>query len=68
MLNSIKYQRNANQNHNEVSLHTIQNGYHQSLQITNAGESVEKMEPSFTKVGKKIGAATMENSMEVLKK
>ena len=26
------------------------------------------MEPSFTKVGKKIGAATVDNSMEVLKK
>ena len=28
MLNIINYQRNANQNHNEVSPHTGQNGQH----------------------------------------
>ena len=29
MLNITNYWRNANQNHNGVSLHTCQNGYHQ---------------------------------------
>ena len=29
MLNIINHQRNANQNHNEISPHTCQNGYHQ---------------------------------------
>ena len=40
MLNITNYQRNANQNYNEVSPHTGQNGHHQkSLQtINNAGE------------------------------
>ena len=28
MLNITHYQRNANQNHNEVPLYTSQNGYH----------------------------------------
>ena len=28
MLNITNYQRNANENHNEVSPHTCQNGYH----------------------------------------
>ena len=29
MLNVISHQRNANQNHNEISPHTCQNVYHQ---------------------------------------
>ena len=29
MLNIANYQQNANQNHNEISSHTGQNGYHQ---------------------------------------
>ena len=48
MLNITHYQRNANQNHNEVLLHASQNGYYQSLQTINAGEGVEKREPSYT--------------------
>ena len=31
MLNITHYQRNANQNHNEVSSHTDQNGYQQKV-------------------------------------
>ena len=31
MLNITNYQRNANQNYNEVSPHTSQNGYHQKI-------------------------------------
>ena len=38
-----------NQNENEISPHTSQNGYHKkNLQMTNAGEGVEKREPSYT--------------------
>ena len=48
MLNITDYQRNANQNHNEVLSHASQNGCHQSLQTVNAGEGVEKREPSYT--------------------
>ena len=47
MLNITHYQRNANQNHNEV--HASQDGcYPKSLQAINAGEGVEKREPSYT--------------------
>ena len=40
MFSITSYERNANQNYNEVSPHTSQNGHH--LQITNAGEGVKK--------------------------
>ena len=43
------YQRNENQNHNEVPLHANQDGWlSKSLQAINAGEGVEKREPSYT--------------------
>ena len=43
------YQRNANQNHSEISSHTGQNGcYQKCLETINAGEASEKMEPYFT--------------------
>ena len=49
MLNITHYQRNTNQNLSEVPLHTSQNGcYPKSLQAINAGEGVEKKEPSYT--------------------
>ena len=49
MLNITNYQRNANQNYNEVSPHTRQNGLHKkNLQIINAGEAVKKRGPSYT--------------------
>ena len=48
MLNITYYQRNANQNYNDVSPHTGENGHHQkNLQTINAGELVEKREPSL---------------------
>ena len=54
MLNMTNYQRNVNQNYNEVSPHTGQNGHHQkNLQIINAGEAVKKREPSYT-VGENV--------------
>ena len=49
MLNITSYWRNTNQNYNEVSAHTDPNSHHQkSLQTKNAGEGVEKREPSHT--------------------
>ena len=39
-----------------------------NLQVTNAGEGVEKREPSHTVGGNVIGATTMENSTEILQK
>ena len=49
MLSITNYQRNANQNYSEVSPDNGQNGHHgKSLQTINAGEDVEKREPSYT--------------------
>ena len=49
MLNIANYQRNANQNCNEVSPHTKQNGHNKkNLQTINAQEGLEKKEPSYT--------------------
>ena len=48
MLNVTNYQRNANQNYNEVSPHAGQNDYHQNVQTINAGEGVEKRESPYT--------------------
>ena len=45
MLNIAHYQRNENQNYNEVPSEWPSV---QSLQITNAGQGVEKREPSDT--------------------
>ena len=43
MFNITHYQRNANQNYNEVPPYTGQVGHHQkNLQIINAGEGAEK--------------------------
>ena len=47
MLNITHYQRNANQNYNELSPHTGQNGPHQKTQTIDAGKGVEKREPSY---------------------
>ena len=48
MLTITSYQRNANQNYNEVSPYTAQNGHHQGrLRTINAGENTEKGEPSL---------------------
>ena len=41
-----------------------QNGHHQKVQTTNAGEVVEKREHSCT-VGMQIDTATMADSMEI---
>ena len=50
MLNITHYQRNANQNHNEVPFHASQSEWlrSKSLQAINAGEGVEKRESSYT--------------------
>ena len=49
IFNITSYQRNANQKFNEMSSHTGQNGHHKkNLQIINAGEDVEKREPTLT--------------------
>ena len=67
MLNITYYQRNANQNHNEVPSHASPEWVlSKSLQTINAGECVEKKEPSYTVLGgMQTSTATMENSVEI---
>ena len=48
MLSITSHQRDANQNHNEVPLHTGQNGHCKQInKQLSAGEVVEKMEPWY---------------------
>ena len=61
---STHYQRNANQNHNEVLSHAGQNGCHQKVyKKINAG--VEKREPFCSVGGNANCTASMENSVEI---
>ena len=46
MLTITNHQRNAIQNHHEMSPHTFQNGYYQRQQITSIVKDAEKGEPS----------------------
>ena len=56
MLSITNYQRNANQNYNEVSPNTEQNGHHRkNLQTINTGEGVKKRESSYT-VGRNVNS------------
>ena len=49
MFNITTYQRNTNQNYNEVPPYTSQNGHLQkNTQTLNAGQGLEKREPSYT--------------------
>ena len=64
MLPVTNYYRNTNQK-NEDSPHTGQNASLKSLQITNAGEMVNKRNPLTLLMGLYIAAATVENIMEV---
>ena len=48
MLNTAHYQRNANQNYNELSPHTSQNGHHRKSTNNKCWTGVEKRECSCT--------------------
>ena len=74
MLNITNHQGNANQNHNEISPHTCQNGYHQKNKQTN-----KKKKQVLVRIWRKgnahelfvrmqTGAATVKDSMEDPKK
>ena len=55
MLNITNYQANANQNHNELLLHTCYDGHYQKTEqtVTNISEDMKKLEPLYT-VGRNI--------------
>ena len=69
MFNIISYQGNGNQNYNEISPHSSQNGYNQQ---DRKQEVLERMwgegNPHTLLVGVQTGVATMENSMEIPQK
>ena len=66
MLNITHYQRNGNQNHNEVSLQASQNGCYPKVYQEQMLERVwRKGNPLTLLVGMQTSTATMENSMEI---
>ena len=66
MLNITHYQRNANQNHNEVPSHIGQNGCHQKVYKQQMMERVwRKGNPLILLVGMQTSTATIENSVEI---
>ena len=69
MLNITHYQRNANQNHNEVPLHVSQNGCYPKVYKQQMLERVwRKGNPLTLLVGMQTSTATMEDSVEISKK
>ena len=68
MLNITHYQRNANQNNNEVPSHTGQNGCYPKIYKQQMPERVWRKEKPLTLlVGMQTSIATMENSIEFVK-
>ena len=66
MLNITHYQRNANQDHNDVPFHTSQNGYDPKVYKQLMLERVwRKGNPLTLLVGMQTNTATMENSVEI---
>ena len=66
MHNVTHYQRNANQNRNEVPPHTGQNGYYSKVYKQEMLERVwRKGNPLILLVGMQTSKATMENSVEI---
>ena len=65
MFNIVNYQENANQNHNEISPHTCQNGYYQK---DKKEQMLERMWRTVLLVELQISKAAMENGMEAAQK
>ena len=66
MFNITHYQRNANQNHNEVPLHVSQNGCDSKAYKQKCWRGYgEKGNPLTLLVGMQTSTATMENSVEI---
>jgi len=66
MLNITYYQRNANQNHNEVLFHASQNGCDPEVYKQYMLERTwRKGNPLTLLVGMQTSTATMENSVEI---
>ena len=69
MLHITHHQGNTNQNHSEIPPHPCQNGSHEQLWQQEMLARMRRKSLSFALlVGMQTGAATPENSMEVLQK
>ena len=69
MLSITNHQGNATQNHNEISLHTSQNVLHQEDHKSQMlARMWRKGSPCALLVGMQVGAATMENNMDIPQK
>ena len=69
MLNITHYQRNANQDHNEIPFYTSQNGCDPKVCKQQMLERMwRKGNPLTLLVGMQTSTATMENSVEIPKK
>ena len=65
MLSVTSCQRHANENYNQILLHTGQNDHHKQSNKQQMLEKVwRKGNPSALLVGMRTGTATVENSME----
>ena len=64
MLSIASYQRDANQNHNELPPHTSQSGQQKQIHKQMLEGVWRKGNPSALLVGMQTGEATVENSME----
>ena len=68
MLSITSHQRDANQNHNEVSSHTSQSCQHKQINKQMLERMRRKGNPSALLVGMQTGEVTVENSMDFLRK
>ena len=48
MLNISNHQRNASQNHSEISPHTCQNDHYQKLQVISVDKDVDRRKSWYT--------------------
>ena len=64
MLSITSYQRDANLNHNEIPLHTSQNGHHKQINKQVLEMMWRKRNTTILLVGMQTGTTTMENHME----
>ena len=69
MLSITSHQRDANLNHNEIPLHSSQNGHHKQMNKQQVPVKLwRKGNPSALLVRIQTGVATVENSMELPQK
>ena len=68
MFNITSNQRDANENHNQIPLHTSQNGHHKQINKQVLVRLWRKGNLSALLVRMQTGAATVENSMEFSQK